>query len=262
MPPLAETQAAFAAALADPAMPVPGNVLGARDLPDARRFAVYRNNVAVSLIEALRARFPVVARLVGEDFFAAMAGAYARAHPPRSPLLFLFGDGLPAFIEAFEPAADLPYLPDVARLEIAWSRAYHAAEAVPVGVAAIAALPPADLSDLRLTLHPSVGLVASPHPVVGIWAAHQTCGPVVPPDEWVAEDGMVVRPDADVLVHRLPPGGGAFAAAVLAGAPLGEAAEAGVAAAPAFDFGRSLVGLFQAGAVVAVRAATLSEPSA
>lgn len=262
MPPLAETQAAFATALADPAMPVPGNVLGTRDVPDARRFAVYRNNVAVSLIEALRARFPVVARLVGDDFFAAMAGAYARAQPPRSPLLFLFGDGLPAFIEAFEPAAGLPYLPDVARLEIAWSRAYHAAEAVSVGVEAIAVLPPADLPDLQLDLHPSLELVSSPHPVVGIWAAHQTDGPVVPPGDWVAEDGMVVRPDAEVLVHRLPPGGRAFALAVRAGAPLGEAAEAGIAAAASFDFGGNLVGLFQAGAVVGLSAATLSEPYA
>ena len=73
---------------------------------------------------------------------------------------------------------------------------------------------------------------------------------------------MIVRPDAEVLVHRLPPDGRAFAAAVQAGAPLGEAAEAGIAAAASFDFGGNLVGLFQAGAVVGLSAATLSEPYA
>ncbi len=38
-----------------------------------RRFAVYRNNVAASLIEAMVQRFPAVCAIVGDEFFRAMA---------------------------------------------------------------------------------------------------------------------------------------------------------------------------------------------
>jgi len=57
---LAETQDAFAAALLDPALPVPAGVTSARGKADEKRFAVYRNNVAVGLTRVLASRFPVV----------------------------------------------------------------------------------------------------------------------------------------------------------------------------------------------------------
>jgi hypothetical protein len=99
-----------------PACP-PGLTAWNRSDP-ARRFAVYRNNVMVSLIDALADSFPVTQALVGEEFFRAMAGVFARAHPPRSPVMAHYGDGFAGFIEDFQPAASLPYLADVARLEM------------------------------------------------------------------------------------------------------------------------------------------------
>ncbi|MDJ1157937.1 DNA-binding domain-containing protein [Chelatococcus sp. SYSU_G07232] len=250
-PTLSEIQAAFAAALVDPALPVPDGLCGPGGGPAARRFAVYRNNVVVGLTEALRARFPVTDRLVGPEFFGAMARAYVAAHKPASPLLMHYGDDLPDFIAAFEPAAIIVYLADVARLEAAWSQAYHAAEAVPIGIAALAAIPTDELASVHLTLHPSLRLLHSAHPVASIWAAHQTDGPVMPPEPWEPEDVLVVRPEAEVLVHRLPAGGLAFLAALEAGAPLGVAVERATAAAPAFDLPRNLAGAFEAGAVIA-----------
>ena len=153
---LAHIQDDFAEALLSTTTPVPSCVKGAGVHRADRRFAVYRNNVAASLIEALAARFPVVKRLVGEEFFNAMAHAYVLREPPFSPLLIHYGETFPAFIEAFDAARPLPYLGDVARIELARGRAYHAADADPLPRQAFAGLPKDRIGDQRVALHPSV----------------------------------------------------------------------------------------------------------
>jgi len=100
-----DVQDEFADALLSVATPVPSSLKGAAIRRADRRFAVYRNNVAVSLVEALGARFPVVKRLVGEEFFRAMAHAFVSREPPLSPLLIHYGETFPAFIEEFDAAA-------------------------------------------------------------------------------------------------------------------------------------------------------------
>ena len=136
---LPDLQRSFTQALLDPSTHVPGAIRGAMHHESEHRFAVHRNNVTVSLVAALAARFPVVERLVGEEFFRAMARAYVKREPPRSPVLLHYGATFPGFIEEFEPARTLAYLGDVARLELARGRAYHAADATPVGTEAFAA---------------------------------------------------------------------------------------------------------------------------
>ena len=117
MRPATATRHRFAAALLDAALPSPPG-LGAWNGSDAgARFAVYRNNVVHSLVNVLTDSFPVVHQLVGDEFFGAMARRYLADHPPASPLMHRYGAGLPAWIADFEPAAALPYLSDMARLE-------------------------------------------------------------------------------------------------------------------------------------------------
>lgn len=135
-------QTAFADALLHAGRPVPDGIVNARGKPDAARFAVYRNNVFVGLTKALAQRFPVTERLVGSEFFVAMARAYAQDHKPASPLIMNYGDDFPDFIIAFEPAGALAYLPDIARLEAAWTDAYHAADSVAFDLAALKAVRP------------------------------------------------------------------------------------------------------------------------
>lgn len=115
---------------------------------------------------------------------------------------------------------------------------------------ALGALPPERLAALRLLLHPSARLVRSAHPVASIWLAHQR-EEVAPPPAWHGEDVLVVRPDAEVLVHRLPAGSGAFIDALLSGRTVMEAA-ASCRDAAGFDLAGTLVGLFALGAVVAL----------
>ncbi|WP_208605619.1 HvfC/BufC N-terminal domain-containing protein [Rhizobium aegyptiacum] len=246
----ATSQSAFADALLDADRPVPDGIVNAGGRPDPARFAVYRNNVFVGLTKALAQRFPVTERLVGSEFFVAMARAYAQGHQPASPLIMKYGDGFPDFVADFEPARALAYLPDVARLEAAWTDAYHAADCEPLDLAALGAVAPEMLSDLRLVRHPSAHLIRSRFPIGSIWSAHQE-EVVSPVSDWGGQAVLVLRPEMSVNVHVLPPQDAVFAASLFNAATLGEAADAAFAAAPEFDFGTALVGLAGLGAFIA-----------
>jgi len=241
------SQDAFARAVTDPESALPEGITSRRGEADAMRFAVYRNNVMVGLTKTLEKRFPVVTRLVGEEFFAGMARAYVRSELPRSPVMFEYGDSFADFISGYKPAAGVPYLADVARVEAAWTRAYHAADAAALTVADLAAIPAEELGAARLTRHPAAELVRSPHPAGSVWAAHQT-ETVEPPREWTAEAVLIARPAMDVTVRVVPARDAAFAEALLSGETLADAAAAALDADQEFDFGAALVGLVSLGA--------------
>ncbi len=95
-------------------------------------FAVYRNTVMKGCIDALQANYPSIARLVGEEWFRAAAALYARSNLPRHPTLADYGADFVGFLAAFAPAADLPYLPGVARLDRFWTEAHTAHDEPPL----------------------------------------------------------------------------------------------------------------------------------
>jgi len=217
-----------------------------------RRFAVYRNNVITGLIDALAQRFPVVCRLVGEEFFRATARVYVTAQPPSSPLMMLYGGTFPNFIDAFAPAASLPYLGDVARLELARGRAYHAADAAPATPQIFTGLPVEQLGHLRVRVHPSASIVASAHPIVSIWQVNADPDHAVPIAPWTAEAALVARPFTDVEVRRLPPGAAAFMSCLLGHGAMAEAVEAGASASTDFHLVESLAVLIAANVVIGI----------
>jgi hypothetical protein len=249
--PFSRTIEAFASALNDPTQAAPGETMGREGAPDARRFSIYRNNIAVSLIGAIEARYPVTRRIVGEEFFSAMARNFVTRNKPETPVILHYGAAFPGFVAGFEPARDLAYLADVARIESAWTEAYHSPEDEPLELAALAAVEPTALADLKLTFHPAARLLHSDHPAASIWAGHQGVGEFAPPQHWRGEQTLITRPGADVLLRILPAGGYPFARALQDGATLGEAHMA----APAGDFdpGEHLVGLIEAGAISRLR---------
>ena len=245
-----EWQGAFAEALLDPARSPPPGLVRPDGRPAGRRFDIYRNNVVVALVEALGEAFPVVRTLVGDEFFEAMAGVYVRAHPPPSPRMMFYGEGLAPFLESFPPAAGLPYLPDVARLEYARRLAYHAADEPAADPSVLGGLDAAALMEARLSLQAACHVLHSAHPVHAIWRFNATDdkSPVRP----AAEDVLVSRPEETVLVQLLPPGGAAFLLALRAGEPLRRAAERAAADAPTFDLGANLASVFSARIVSAI----------
>ena len=255
MPSLSDVQADFAAALLDPAAPVPKGVVGPDRGPAPRRFAVYRNNVVSALANAIGGSFPAVRRIVGEDFFRAMSRAYVLSEPPRSPVLLGYGATFPAFIAGFTPAASLPYLPDVARIEYAWRESYHAGDTEPLEAAALAGVAEVALPTLRFDLHPSLRLVRSRYPALTVWRMNASDVPLTPVDFSVAEDALIVRPNAEVEVRIVPPGGAAFVSALAAGGTLLSAAETAQAADERFDLAGNIAGLFAAGALAGIRRA-------
>lgn len=256
MPSLSEVQRDFSAAILDPAAPPPDGVTGPDHGPAPRRFGVYRNNVVSALTNAVAGAFPAVQRIVGEDFFRAMARAYVLAEPPRSPVLLDYGTTFPDFIAGFAPAASLPYLPDVARIERLWREAYHAAEATPLPPDALGAVPEAELAGVTFMLHPSLRLARSAYPALTIWQMNATDMPLTAVDFSTAEDALIVRPGAEVEVRKVPPGGAAFVTALAAGATLLSAAETAQTADGRFDLAGNIAGLIAAGALCGINRAT------
>lgn len=217
------TQALLAAALLAPDAPLPPGLIDPFGQPPPKRFAVYRNNVAASLTRALEAAFPTVRKLVGDAFFAAMAGDFLRVHPPRSPLLMLYGEVFPDWLETFPPVAHLRYLPDVARLDQAMRESYHAADSSPLPEAEFQRLLGESIAGVRLTLAPSLRLVPSRWPIVAIWSAnHDEDGSA----RGAGQGAVVLRPDFDPRPYPLSPAALAFLAALLAGQTLGAAHDA------------------------------------
>jgi hypothetical protein len=170
--------AAFAPALLDPDRATPAAVAGPNGKSARKRYSVYRNNVTVSLINALAAVFPATMRVTGADFFRAMARFHVRATPPTSPLLFEYGRDFPDFIERYEYARSMPWLADVARIERAWLDAYHAADVEPRAAQVLAFIAPERLVEAVLTPHPATRIVCSRYPAVTIFAANRSDGPV------------------------------------------------------------------------------------
>jgi hypothetical protein len=244
--------AMFASALLRPERETPASVVGPRGKGAIKRYNVYRNNVTVSLIEALAAIYPAVQRITGEEFFRAMARFHIQETPPNSPLLFEYGRDFPTFIAAYEYAQDMPWLADVARLERAWLDAYHAADAEPLSPSALAAIPAERLGDVVFSAHPAARIVRSRFAAVTIFAANRKSDPFDRINAGEPEDGLVTRPGFEVDVRRLPDGGAEFLSALIAGDPLGVAAGKAVEACPSFDIGAAIAGTIEAGAFKSV----------
>jgi Putative DNA-binding domain len=242
----------FSPALINPEQETPAMVAGPKGKLAVKRFNVYRNNVTVSLIDALASIYPAVQRITGVEFFRAMARFHIRETPPHSPLLFEYGRDFPAFIGHYEYAQSLPYLADVARIERAWLDAYHAADASPLAPEALAAVPPERLADVVFTPHPAMRIVRSQFSAVTIFAANRAEGPIGTIESTTPEDALITRPDLEVVVRHLPPGGAIFLMHLAKGETLGAAVTAALESDPSFDIPANISGMIEAGAFTTI----------
>ncbi|MGD9712274.1 MAG: putative DNA-binding domain-containing protein, partial [Thermomicrobiales bacterium] len=221
---LRELQREFADALFDAARAPPRDVTSYTAARPTRRFDVYRNNVFASFSDILEAYFPVVTRLVGVEFFRFMVREFVLNDPPRSPVLSRLGMRFPDFIRSIEKVHELPYLADVATLELMQQRAYHASDRTPVTAGDLAAIPHESAGDVVLELLPSANLFMSPYPAVSIWRTN-TFDAVVKPLSLAAggDAALIVRPQLEVSVIPIPNGTEHFVASLMRGHTLRQA---------------------------------------
>jgi hypothetical protein len=167
-----------------------------------------------------------------------------RAHPPTNPLMFKYGAAFPNWIAGFGPASSIPYLPDVARLDLARREAFHAADAVPAPPTLLAEIPAEALDTARLRLLPSLRVIKSDFPVLTIWRInHENADlPLVSAPQSV----LILRPEMTVTMWHLPVGADTFLMALSDGAPLAEAAEGAALVHRDFDLSTTLQTLIPA----------------
>ena len=214
-------------------------------------FAVYRNTVIGGCVDALQANFPSVARLVGAEWFRAAAATFVRAQPPRDGRLLMYGETFADFIAGFEPARDLPYLADVARLDRLWIEAHVAEDATAVDSAWLASLLPAQLGALRLRPHPAARwCLFDDLPIYSIWASNRLGMETHDEIVWQGEGALLTRSVDVVGWQALDFSGGAFLDACAEGCLLAEAAGAALGVQPDVDVAAVLSRLLSAGALI------------
>lgn len=256
---LAELQQRFADALDAPEGATPGFGVAGK-APASERMDIYRRAIFANYRKALAASYPTVRRLAGELAFADAVDAFVAAQPSTSGDLNDYGDTFAAFLGAYPPAAEVPYLPDVARLEWAIDEANRAADVTGSPDAVLAALTtvPADrLGSLTLRLAPSCRLIDSAFPLFRIWQVNQAgYGGDDRVDVDGAGDTLLVRRDASGIgIERLGAGEFAWLAALADGATLGASIDAARTAEATFDLGRALHAHIGAATIVSVEAA-------
>jgi len=200
------------------------------------RLAVYRGNVVGATGKALAGAYPIVGKIVGEEFFDAVAREYLRRHPSASGDLNEYGAAFADFLAVFPHTQDLPYLPDVARVEWLAHRAYFAADAAPLDFERLAST--------RFALAPACALMRSAWPVARIWQIHQNdfTGEFSVDLNTGAENVLVYRPRFRVLVRALSDAHYRFLDALAGGTPL--------ASEPEFDVAHALVDWVNDGVLV------------
>jgi hypothetical protein len=247
MPSLRELQIGFVEAVFGTTDTGFGALIRDNGLTGARRLQVYRNNTFTSLTEALAAIYPVVQQLVGEGFFRYAAHQYIRRYPSTSGNLHDFGGEFAGLLGTLPQAAQLAYLPEVARLEWAWHQVFHEGEGAdggrgkdggpPLDLSALAGVPPDRYGELRFRLHPASRLLASPYPVLRIWQVNQAgyAGEAIVD---LAEGGvrlLVIRRGLEVELEPLSPGEFVLLDALAKDQAFGHACEAAIAAEPPLD---------------------------
>lgn len=240
-------------ALLDPDQDTPPGLLTWNASDPAQRVAVYRNNVMVSLVDALSSTFAVTQQLVGEPFFRAMAQLYVRQHPPCSPVLSHYGHDFAGFVSQFPPAASVSYLADVSRLEFLRMQTLHAEDAQPLPIEAAQAWldDPELLTQAICTLAPGVQPFHSTHAAVSVWAAHQPDSGVFLGDVDVgqAESALIFRIEWSVMVLQVDADTADFVRHLQEGYPLGDALHAVASDNPAWNAVQALVLMFRHGLI-------------
>jgi hypothetical protein len=217
---LSEFQDAFVQALYNP------ESTALSELSAQPGFSVYRNTVMKGAVDALQANFPTVVRLVGSEWFIAAASIHARQSPPVDARLVYHGCGFAEFLDGFEHAQQMPYLGNVARLDLLWNEVHTAADEPGVDLNSLASLDPELLGSLRLRPRAAARWRwFADQPVFTLWQHNREQRDLPQELNWQGEGALLVRSEGVVRWQALDLGACTFLDACADGLPLGQAAQ-------------------------------------
>lgn len=204
------------------------------DIPLPVRLKVYRNNIVGSLTDVMISSHPLLEKLVGHDFLEMMARHFVLENPPTQGCLSFYGATFDTFIENYELAKAMPYLPDMARLEIAMNEAYYAPDDEPLTAADLASATP---ESLKLELRKSARLISSKYPLSDI---RDFCLADDPAKTLNIDTGgvmlMIYRPALDSVIVKLDAAEYAMLDSLKRGTALDDALERTLETHKKFDF--------------------------
>lgn len=182
-----------------------------KGIPAEKRVEIYRGNVVLSMIDALKDTFPTVYSVVGEGFFNRMMRLFTLKHPPASACLLDYGMGFPDFIADYKPADSLPYLKDSAELDWAHHQAYYQDDVKTLDPRALQSIEAEHLPSTTFKLHPTLHLIHSEFAIDKIWAESQKTekGEADNDDQIFIDQPvwlLIYRTGRGVNMHHLCPG--------------------------------------------------------
>lgn len=177
-----------------------------RGTPGSARMRVYAGGYLARMQEALAEVFESVHQVLGEGVFIEMAEAYAKQCPSHDYNLSFAGRHLPLFLKTWPRTEVLPFLPDLARLEWLICQAFHAYEQPAIDPQKFSAISPDSWEKIKLLFQPSVGLVASPWPIISIWQARkQPKESINIPLKDHAQQALIYRHQVQVMCEPVDP---------------------------------------------------------
>lgn len=226
------------------------------------RIAIYRGNVASNTRKALANAYPIVSKVVGAEFFQALAREYQRCHPSTDGNLNRYGEHFHRFVAEFKHTRDLPYLPDVANMEWLAHRAHDAADARRLELEGLKPMLARSPERLVARLAPACALFESRWPLARIWEIHQDgfAGEITVDFDSGPDRILVHRPHFRATVTGLSAGAFRLLQCSAAGKPIDAALESALDVEPDFDLARALREWVEAGIVVALEPAARSGP--
>ena len=207
---------------------------------------IYRNTVVSGCVGALRDNYPVVARLLGDEMFGAVAADFASQCPPRRPVLALYGERFSDWLEEQPWISDIGYVPHVARIERIHSEALFACDCEPLTMNALSNRQ--DWLALQLRLHPATRFDWLTSPAFSVWSSQRELVEGELELNWAPEGVLIVRPELEVHAYSLDRAGHRFLFGIRLGETVGAAAIATCNLYPETDIGSLFTSLVNHGA--------------
>lgn len=216
-------------------------------------FAVYRNTVLKGSTDALLANFPTLERLVGRDWLRSAATIHARTSPPVDARLLYYGEDFARFLDGFEPARELPYLGDVARLDWLWTQVHAAEDEPALELSALACLSPLQLVSARLRPRAAARWHWAPDcPAYTLWRLNREQRDMPESLDWRSEGALLTRRNGQVHWQAASAGDCAFLEACAAHLPIDLAANLALEVEPTLNLEPLIIRLVCAEAFTAV----------